>query len=187
MGPADDAAGVAVRVLAGLDERGIPCALGGALALNWWSEPRGTLDADINVFVEPERYAEVLDAFSEIGVRFDAADWRRRFDAGHVAIGYLGQIRVDVFVPSIPFYDTAASRVVRAHVHGADIPVLDASTLAVFKLLFARPKDFVDLETLLRRSRAHVDTTWVRQQVADMVGDDDERVRRWDALVGEVK
>ncbi len=56
-----DAAEVAIEVISALGRAGIPSALGGALALNWWSEPRGTVDADINVFVEPAGYGQVVD------------------------------------------------------------------------------------------------------------------------------
>jgi hypothetical protein len=54
--------------------------------------------------------------------------------------------------------------------------------LAVFKLLFFRGKDIVDLERLAA-VRADIDASYVRKWIVDMMGEDDDRVRRWDAIV----
>ncbi|MHB1846249.1 MAG: hypothetical protein ACYCWW_15610 [Deltaproteobacteria bacterium] len=42
--------------------RGIPYAVGGALAYSFWGIPRATLDVDLNVFVRDERWEEVFSA-----------------------------------------------------------------------------------------------------------------------------
>jgi hypothetical protein len=41
-----------------LEQRGLPYAIGGALALAFYSPPRATIDVDVNIFVSPAR---VLD------------------------------------------------------------------------------------------------------------------------------
>ena len=45
---------LALRVHEHLDVAGIPHAFGGALALGYVAEPRGTVDIDLNVFVTAE-------------------------------------------------------------------------------------------------------------------------------------
>ena len=42
----------------------IPHAIGGALALAYYAEPRATIDIDLNVFVPPERWEEVVGALA---------------------------------------------------------------------------------------------------------------------------
>lgn len=62
--------------------------------------------------------------------------------------------------------------------------VLDAESLAVFKMLFFRPKDLLDVARLVQLRRLDVD--FVRNALVDIVGADDVRVARWDELtVGE--
>lgn len=59
---------------------------------------------------------------------------------------------------------------------------LSAESIAVFKLLFFRAKDLVDLERLIAVQGADLDGAYVRRWLVDMMGDDDERVLRWDAM-----
>jgi hypothetical protein len=61
--------------------------------------------------------------------------------------------------------------------------ILSAEALAVFKLLFFRPKDIADLQRLIGVRGAALDVRYVRAHIAAMMGEDDERVARWDALV----
>ena len=65
---------LADRLLALLEALGngaIEHAVGGALALAYWTqEPRGTRDIDINIFVTPERCETVLEHLP-VGVQYD--------------------------------------------------------------------------------------------------------------------
>jgi hypothetical protein len=97
-------------------------------------------------------------------------------------VGRLGEYRVDVFVPSVPFYDEALRRRVRSRIAGRDTWILSADTLAVFKMLFYRPKDVADVGRLLEIQRG-LDTAFVRRWLIEMLGPDDERIATWDRLV----
>ena len=127
----------------------------------------------------------MLDALEGIGCVLDRGECLHRFRTGNVAIVRLDDIRVDLFVPSIPFYVEAEKTVQIASFGGNSVPVLSAEALAVFKLLFFRNKDRVDLRTLVERRLNQLDTGYVRAQVADMMGDEDERVRAWDEICQE--
>jgi hypothetical protein len=93
-----------------------------------------------------------------------------------------GLFRLDVFVPSIPFSSEAERTRVRHQVEGTDAWFLSAEALAVFKLLFFRAKDLVDLERLVAVQGPRLDAAYVREQIVAMMGPDDERVRAWDRL-----
>src|SRR5262249_45005099 len=92
-------------------------AIGGAIAYGFWGTTRGTNDADINVFVGESRYTELQRVLEGggLGPTPGRSVWtdgeRAGFVAscreGAVAIAYRGDFRVDIFVPSIPFYDEA--------------------------------------------------------------------------------
>jgi hypothetical protein len=74
---------------------------------------------------------------------------------------------------------------VQRRVEGRPVWFLSAEALAVFKLLFFRPKDLVDLQRLLAVQGPALDTAYIRRHLVEMMGEDDERTRRWDELVDE--
>jgi hypothetical protein len=46
------------------------------------------------------------------------------------------------------------------------------------------PRDIVDLERLVEVQGGGLDAAYVRRAIVDMLGEDDERVGRWDAITG---
>lgn len=62
---------------------------------------------------------------------------------------------------------------------------LSAESVAVFKMLFFRSKDIADIERLIAVRRGQHDRAYVRRWLVAMMGEGDERVGRWDALVAE--
>jgi Nucleotidyl transferase AbiEii toxin, Type IV TA system len=186
---------VGIEILDALTAAGFKTALGGGLALNLWVQPRTTKDVDLNVFVDEERYGALLAAVERLGCAAsrDGAAWDddRRAEFlrcardGEVAVAWRGDVRLDLFVPSIPFY-AEAERTLREVRFGGDEKlrlVLSPEALAVFKLLFFRERDILDLRRLVAARRATLDTAWVRGQMVDMLGEDEERVRTWDSIV----
>jgi hypothetical protein len=94
--------------------------------------------------------------------------------------------RLDVFVESNLFYKQAKARRRRVDLEGQSIMILDAESLAVFKLMFFRPQDLVDLRNIMKMQGATFDHDWVRQQLVEIVGRRDPRVVQWDELVSEI-
>lgn len=182
-GPSD-AAEAGVWLAAAFDEARIPYALGGALALGVHGVPRGTLDVDINVFVADSELPPVLALLSRLGVELDAAAAVPRAKRDGMFVGRWNGIRIDVFVPSIPFSDEAGrTRVRLVDSEGIATWFLSREAITVFKLLFFRPKDLVDLERLVAVSGHALDHAYVRRWLVEMMGDDDPRVVAWDDLV----
>lgn len=106
--PAEDVSELAIRVTDALQAANIPCAVGGALALGVWGVPRGTTDVDVSTFIDETRHAELLDVLARAGCTFDRDEALRRAREGDTIFTWKDGFRVDVFVPSIPFYDDAA-------------------------------------------------------------------------------
>ena len=61
-----------------------------------------------------------------------------------------------------------------------DLRVLGPVELVLFKALFDRPKDWVDIATVV--DAGAVDRGHVRDGLIALLGNDDPRVERWDAL-----
>jgi hypothetical protein len=177
------AAESAQRIADALEDAGLPYAIGGALALAIAGVPRGTADVDINVFVDMDEAAKVIATLLGLGIVIDQGAALQKVQRDGMFVGRWAGMRIDVFMPSIPFTDEAARTRIRVTDDaGWSGWFLSAEALSVFKLLFFRGKDLVDLERLVA-VRSELDHAYVRRWIVDMMGEDDERVRRWDDIV----
>ncbi len=168
-----------------LEAATIPYAIGGALALGVWGFPRATNDVDLNVFIAADQLSDVLAVFSDAGCEVDSQSaTARACERGDFQMTKQG-IRIDVFVPSIPLYESTQRRIRRARLEGRPAWFLSAEDLATFKFLFFRTKDILDVERLVAFGGADFDLDYVRHWLVACVGEDDERVERWDRLVTE--
>ncbi len=182
--PPLDAAEAGVRIAHALEAAGVPHAIGGALALGAHGVPRGTLDVDVNVFCPDAELPTVLTSLTALGIAIDLAAATARARRDGMFVGDWHDMRIDVFVPSIPFSTEAArTRVRLVDPDGTAVWFLAPEALTVFKLLFFRPKDLADLERLLAVRGPDLDRAYVRRWMADMMGDEDPRVAFWDELV----
>lgn len=164
-----------VAVSAGLSGAGIPHAFGGAVALAYCTgEPRGTRDLDVNVFVDTGRASEVFAALPD-GVAHTAKDLTAVRRDGQVRLWW-DETPVDLFFDQHALHRAAALTARDVPFAGTSIPVLSCTALAVFKTLFARPKNWVDLEEM--KSAGSFDKHEVIGWVAEIVGAEDDRLRR---------
>lgn len=178
------AAESAQRIADALESAGLSYAIGGALALAVAGVPRGTADVGVNVFVPEAEVARVIDVLRELGVEIDPGSALERARRDGMFVGRWDGMRIDVFPPSIPFaHEAEKTRVSVTDATGWTGWFLSAEALTVFKLLFFRGKDVVDLERLVAVSRSGLDHAYVRRWIVAMMGEDDERVRRWDDIV----
>lgn len=164
----------------------VPFAIGGALAYSEWGVPRGTKDLDINVFVGEADWARMLVLLRTEGVTGDDEKALRQLRERGVCFLYAGEVRVDVFVPSIPFYDSVKTRLVPRSLMGRPALFLSAEDISVFKMMFFRPRDIPDVQQMLVTQGKALDRAYIRGWLVEMVGEADERVTRWDALCREV-
>jgi hypothetical protein len=153
----------------GLEAAGIPHAIGGAIALGYCTlEPRGTRDVDVNVFVGPERARDVFAALPA-GVELSGVQLEQAERDGQVRLRW-GITPIDIFLSVLPFHDHVAAHLREVPFEGQTIPILDCTALAVFKAMFDRPRDWVDIEAMVE-ARA-VDLDEARRWVVQMVGED---------------
>jgi hypothetical protein len=152
----------------GFDAAGIPHAIGGAIALGYCVlEPRGTRDVDVNVFVEPRRARDVFAALPE-GVELSGEALEQLERDGQVRLDW-GITPIDLFLSVLPFHDRVESHVREVPFEGRTIPVVDCTGLAVFKAIFDRPRDWVDIEAMIEARSFDVDeaTRWIREMVGE--------------------
>lgn len=162
---------------------GIPFALGGAIALSYWAEPRATLDIDVNVFVPEREAAHVLAVVAGLGGKVD-------LQRDEAAVETEGQVRIpwegtpiDLFFAYDPFHDECHRRAREVEFLGERVPVLSPEDLAVFKVIFNRPKDWLDIEAMLANQGEGFDVSHTREWLLRVLGEDDSRSGRFEELV----
>lgn len=172
--------GKIVAVHRSLDVGGLPHAFGGALALAWCTQrARGTIDIDVNVFVDQARSAVVFDALPP-EVRRSDEDLVRCVRDGQVRLWW-DNTPLHVFTNTTEFHATIADRAVTHEFAGTSVPFLGCTDLAVFKAFFDRPKDWVDIGEMIEAG------TLVPELALGVLvrylGVDDERVERLRSFV----
>jgi hypothetical protein len=159
----------------------IPHAFGGALALAYYATPRGTHDIDLNVFLPVARAERVLSALEALGVD--------RGDAGTLEqIRVHGQIRlhwehtpIDLFFAYDALHESCAKRIRAVPFgDGMTISILLPEDLAIFKMLFDRPKDWSDLAEILFSLGAEFDAGYAVGWLRRILAKDDARLARFE-------
>jgi hypothetical protein len=176
--PADEP-GLPEKILAihaQLDDARVAHAFGGALALAYYAEPRATIDIDVNLFAAPTEYEAVAGALTQLGVT-DSAQAR-------TAAGRDGQCRLWWSHTPLDLYfaydhlHVAMSRAVRRQPFAdGSIPVLAPEHLLVCKVLFDRPKDWLDVEQMVV-AVADLDVAEIEHWLERIIGSEDPRRSR---------
>lgn len=177
-----DAFDAGLQIADALERHGVSYALGGALAYGQYGIPRATNDVDVNVFVGVDALAPIFAALRSLGIEVDEGAARTGAEVEGLFIVRLAGYRIDVFVPSIDFAWEAERTRVRRTVDGRSVWFLSPEALCVFKLLFFRGKDVVDLERLIAVQGTALDGPYVRARIVEMLGEQDPRVATWDRL-----
>jgi hypothetical protein len=130
-----------------LHEAAIPHAVGGAVAVGYYGEPRSTGDIDVNVFVPTDRWPEIRDALNPLGIdtqadevvqkRFNEMqlEWDSNFLHLFFSVDALHQ-RMNEDIRLVPF-------------DGGSIPIVSPEHLVVRKAQLDRTKDWPDIEQIL--------------------------------------
>lgn len=164
-----------LAIHASLADAGLAHAFGGALALAWCTQQaRGTIDLDVNVFVEPDRVDDVIAALPP-GVVVTEFDRALLVRDGQARVWW-DATPVDLFLNTTPFHDEVASRIRHEQFGESALPFLGCDDLAVFKAFFNRTKDWADLEAM--RDAGTLDAAAVAGILAAFLGNDDDRITR---------
>lgn len=157
-----------------LDANAIAHAFGGAIALAYCTQdPRGTSDLDVNIFVPPSDSHRVLSSLPA-GIMHTRQDAKTLERDGQIRLWW-DRTPIDIFLNTHPFHEQAATETRHVPFEGDNIPILSCHVLAVFKAMFDRSKDWVDIEQMVQADA--VQSAVVAASVHDILGND-SRVTR---------
>lgn len=159
-----------------LDAEKIPHAIGGALALAYYAEPRATIDIDLNVFIPPERWRDVVEALDALGVDTTSLDSAALVRDGQCRLWW-GDNPVDLFFSNAPIHEAMRKETRRVPFAGDTIPILGPEHLAICKAMFDRPKDWLDIEQMLVATD-DLEIADIERWLVEMVGAEDRRLGR---------
>jgi hypothetical protein len=153
----------------------IPYALGGALALAYYAEPRATIDIDVNVFLPTERWPDVVGVLAKLGVESELDPAALERD-GQCRLWW-GDNAVDLFFAYDPIHDEMRKQARRVPFADITVPILGPEHLAVCKAMFDRRKDWLDIEQMMIATD-ELDVAEIEGWLARMVGSEDPRLQR---------
>jgi hypothetical protein len=159
-----------------LESAGVAHQFGGAIALAWYRNPRATTDIDINLTVPPQGAEPILQLLALLGVRVTTEDRLVIAADGQARLDWEGSA-LDVFFATLDLHLDMAelARVVRFG--PVDIPILAPEHLVVCKAIFDRPKDWLDIDEMLRWG-TEVDPVRTLYWVGDILGPQSEPYAR---------
>jgi hypothetical protein len=162
-----------------LEAAKIPHAIGGALALAFYAEPRATVDVDVNVFVPTDRWPGVRDALDSLGVDV-SVDLTALERDGQVRLWW-GRNAVDLFFSYDDFHEEMRRKARKVPFGKETLQILSPEHLAVCKAMFDRPKDWLDIEQILVATDP-LDLDEIEGQLERMVGKDDPRFAKLEEI-----
>jgi hypothetical protein len=153
----------------------IPHAMGGALAVGYYGEPRSTLDIDVNVFVPADRWGAIREVLGPLGadIEVDESEIER---VGESKLGW-GSNFIHLFFSSDPFHEEMRECIRRVPFDGETIPIVSPEHLVIRKALLDRTKDWLDIEQILVAT-SPLDLEEVKSWLMKMIGEDDPRVEK---------
>lgn len=137
------------------------CVIGG-LALQRWGEPRTTQDVDISLLTgigDEERF--VRDILARFAPRIHAA---REFALRNrvLLVTTTSGVDIDISLAALPFEEEMTARAVEFEFFpGLVLPMCTAEDLVVMKAFAGRPRDWLDIEGIVKRQGSRLDAAYV--------------------------
>jgi hypothetical protein len=176
--------GLAAKIVAVhemLDSMRVPHQFGGAVALAWYRSPRATIDVDLNVTIAPSDAEPILGALAHLGVTVTRSARAAIRRDGQARLDWDGSY-LDVFFATLDFHRQMAAKAHQVTFCPGQIPILSPEHLIVCKAVFARPKDWVDIEEMLAWG-TKIDRGEVMRWVGEILGVNSEQCARLGELL----
>lgn len=160
---------LAVRLSQRLTAAGVEHAISGSVAMAVHGWARATMDVDYLVVVPSLRLPELFQIVRDEGFRGEDRALIESVRRNHVAAFEKGDLRVDLFVPFLPWHQTILRRAVVGELRGRKVPLVSQEDILILKLLWLRAKDQGDIDPLFAANAATMDRNYLRRTLCDLV------------------
>ncbi|MEK9144161.1 MAG: hypothetical protein AAB339_00970 [Elusimicrobiota bacterium] len=155
---------------------------GGAIAYNYYGPPRLTQDVDVLALIPAIQSPALIEALAGGGcllgdvdpkpldVKAALAELRGR---GHMVTLVRQGIRIEIFAPWHPFHSRVLERSPERVLDGRTIRIHSAEDLIVFKKIFDRPKDIMDIKAMLLAQKGRLNTARLLSDAKGLLADAD--------------
>ena len=184
---APDLVDIVQRLARAIDHEQQDYVVGGAIALGYWANPRTTVDVDLTIFLPHTEPTRCVNFLHRIGCDVSATTAIPTITEHGFCRASFDDVRVDVFFHTSEFHDTAKKRAKQVDLEGQPLMVWDAESICVFKMMFFRMKDIVDVQQVLRTQGDRFERQWVRDQLVSIFGQRDPRISQWDDLIADLE
>lgn len=185
--PLDDPLAAAlVALVRWLTTAGVPYALIGGLAVSLQAEPRFTEDVDVVVWIDDDRWPRLIEEASAFGItprRADVLAFAARTRV--LLLQHASGVPIDVSCGALPFEEELIADAAPVETGPVVVRVARPAHLLVMKAVANRPRDWADIESLLRQCPA-LDTTEARRRVREFAEalEMPEIIEQFDRVVG---
>lgn len=177
-----------------LDEAGADYAVLGGIAVNLYGLPRLTMDIDIVTRVSRVGWPRLLDGLDRRGFRYarpggpqrDQREALEDLARDSMTQMWHGGFRLDLLQASDPLHMEALARKDKVTFLSRTVPVLRPEHLLLTKWIAGRPKDLLDVDSILASQGKSLDLSIVRAWLPAIersgglaVGEFEARVQRW--------
>lgn len=153
---------------------------GGAIAYNYYGPPRLTQDVDVLALLPGIQSPALIEALADGGcllgdveprpldLKAALAELRGK---AHMAAFLRQSVRIEIFVPWHPFHSRVLERSPERMLGGRSIRIHSAEDLIVFKKVFDRPKDIMDIKAMLLAQKGRLDTARLLSDAKELLAD----------------
>lgn len=158
-----------------LSEAGLPHAIGGAIAVGYYGEPRSTGDIDVNVFVPVDSWSEIRETLKplRIDTRVDEAELKQ---FNEVQMEWDSNL-LHLFFSADALHQRMSEDIRLVPFDGATIPIVSPEHLVVRKALLDRTKDWPDIEQIFVAAWP-LDLEEIESWLGRLTGTDDPRMEK---------
>jgi hypothetical protein len=168
-----------------LDANQVPYMVIGGLANMQWGEPRTTFDIDITIYLEEKELQSFLVKFP--------ADYQSLIQDPITFIAknrvlpvkdLKNDVRIDLIFGILPFEKEAIDRARPVDINGTLIRYCTLEDLILHKIISERPKDKLDVESLVEKNRNKLDMAYLAPRVKSLAAllENPDIYKRFEAL-----
>ena len=170
-----------VKTLSFFERQKVEYFLLGGVAVTLLGEPRFTKDLDIDLFLPKESANSFFDKLKKADFTLDKREATKRVkETGTFRFSCRG-VGIDIILASTELENSALKRKKRISLYGVKTWLPSPEDLILLKLIPGRPKDLIDVESVILRHRKKLDVKYL-ETWAQKISDEMQNFRVWHQL-----